>query len=163
RSNATVNETLTVLCNGQPPDIGTDDYQTWINDLVPPGLTSLCFFDAERLDTFSGAEQQNGLMGEALRRLLGLDLVERLQVDLEIKKTISQIEELSGDLLPFCLVPELCQKLGRRLIEEAKGKLRQTTEDLWQERVSSFRQALRKDEIWKGLRLSAQSRAILIE
>src|ERR1051325_4637136 len=38
RSSATVSETLIVLCNGQPPDIGTDDYQTWINDLVPPGL-----------------------------------------------------------------------------------------------------------------------------
>lgn len=82
RNGHNVQETLTVLRDGQRLDIDPADYQTWLNDLVPPGLASLCFFDAERLEALANPEQHNGLLGETLRRLLGLDLVERLQADL---------------------------------------------------------------------------------
>jgi DNA sulfur modification protein DndD len=51
--------------------------------LVPPDVAPLCFFDAELLDSLTAPEQRGGaLLGETLRRLLGLDLVERLQTDL---------------------------------------------------------------------------------
>ncbi len=83
RSGSNVTETLTVLCDGKAPDVDSADYQAWLNELVPHGLAPLCFFDAEHLDTMASAEAHSGLMGEFLRRLLGLDLVERLQSDLE--------------------------------------------------------------------------------
>jgi len=82
RSGHTVREELTLLQNGQPPDVDPEDYQNWLNDLVPPGLTSLCFFDAEQLNALANPERHNGLLGETLLRLLGLDLVERLRSDL---------------------------------------------------------------------------------
>lgn len=249
RNGARVNETLSVLCNGEPPSVDAADYQAWLNELVPTGLAPLCFFDAERLDTLASAEAQGGLMGESLRRLLGLDLVERLHSDLErytvvqgggrkvvgrlreealnhqaaieerearlgelraqaetlssgaseieaaltrqenrlvaeggsyaarrpalqerlakiegeVKKVAAQVEILSSELLPFCLVPELCQQLGRRLIEEAKMQLRRTTEGLWHERVGNFRAALQRDEVWAGVKLSGKIRNVLIE
>ncbi len=83
RSGRNVIETLTVLQNGAPPDVDPADYQIWLSDLVPPGVASLCLFDAERLDALADPQQHNGLLSETLRRLLGLDLVERLQADLE--------------------------------------------------------------------------------
>jgi DNA sulfur modification protein DndD len=82
RSDRNVLETLTVLQDGEPPDVDPADYQTWLNDLVLPGLIPLYFFDAERLDALANPEQHDGVLGETLRRLLGLDLVERLQADL---------------------------------------------------------------------------------
>ncbi|MDQ3651263.1 MAG: AAA family ATPase [Acidobacteriota bacterium] len=249
RSGSNVTETLAVLCNGKPPDVDATDYQSWLNELVPHGLAPLCFFDAEHLDLMASAESHRGLMGESLRRLLGLDLVERLQSDLErytsvqgggrkvverlraealqhqaaieeheeqlrglraqsealaaeaqkieaaltaqenrltaeggnyaarrpalqerlsklegeIKKVTAQIETLSSELLPFCLVPELCQQLGRRLLHEARLHLRRTTEGLWHERVDKFQEALKSGKVWKGLELSDRSRAMLVK
>jgi len=83
RTSRNVLETLTVLQDGEPSDVDPADYQIWLNDLVPPGLASLSFFDAERLDALANPEQHNGLLGKTLHRLLGLDLVERLQADLD--------------------------------------------------------------------------------
>ncbi len=83
RSGSNVLETLIVLCNGRPPDVEPADYQAWLNDLVPPGLAPLCLLDAERLDALANPEQHDGRLSEMVRRLLGLDLVERLEVDLE--------------------------------------------------------------------------------
>ena len=60
-----------------------DDYQVWLNDLVPPGLRRLSFFDAEQLDSWASVDQQNEILNETLERLLGLDLVQRLQTDIE--------------------------------------------------------------------------------
>lgn len=83
REGLRVGETLLVRCDGQPPEVAAADYQAWLNDLVPPGLLSLCLFDAERLDAFSSPEQHDNRLSESLRRLLGLDMVERLQTDLD--------------------------------------------------------------------------------
>lgn len=76
-------ETLHLTQNGQPLTINPEDFQTWLNELIPPGISSLCFFDAERLEDFSSPEQHNKRLSEAIKRLLGLDLVDRLQADLE--------------------------------------------------------------------------------
>lgn len=76
-------EDLEVRCNGQSPDVPPAEYQNWLNDLVPPGLAPVVFFDAERMDALASPEQKGTLLGDTLRRLLGLDLVERLRSDLE--------------------------------------------------------------------------------
>lgn len=78
-----VAEKLRVLCDGNPPDVDAADYQTWINDLVPPRIADLCFFDAEHLDAISDKERSTASLAYALNRLLGLDLIERLRSDLE--------------------------------------------------------------------------------
>lgn len=83
RNGLIVNESLKVLCNGEPPGVDVADYQTWLNDLVPPQFSTLYFFDAERLDAMSSVEHGNVVLSEALRRLFGFDLVERLQSDLD--------------------------------------------------------------------------------
>ncbi|HEX8999493.1 MAG TPA: DNA sulfur modification protein DndD [Blastocatellia bacterium] len=83
RSNEQVTETLKVFRDGQPPEVAPEDYQSWLNDLFPPGLAAVCFFDAEKLEALSHPEHYTALLGLTLRRLLGLDLVERLQADLD--------------------------------------------------------------------------------
>lgn len=80
RSGGNVSESLVVMSNGESPEVNAHDYQTWLNDLIPSGLAPLCFFDAEQLAALAAPEQ--ALLGETLRRLLGLDLAERLQTDL---------------------------------------------------------------------------------
>ncbi len=83
RYGRTVEETLAVYENGKKLEAETGDYQDWINQLVPPGFWPLCFFDAENLDSLAGTDHQNGLLKETVYRLLGLDLIKRLQADLD--------------------------------------------------------------------------------
>ncbi|KAA3663998.1 MAG: DNA sulfur modification protein DndD, partial [Chloroflexi bacterium] len=83
RRGETVDENLIVLQDGVSPEIDKEDYQTWLNDLIPPGVNSVIFFDAEQLDTLASPEQYEALLEETIRRLLGLDLVNRLHRDLD--------------------------------------------------------------------------------
>ncbi len=83
RSGEQVAEALKVFCDGKEPEVAAEDYQNWLNDLFPPGLAAVCFFDAEKLEALSHPEHYSELLGVTLRRLLGLDLVERLQNDLD--------------------------------------------------------------------------------
>ena len=73
-------------------------------DLIPTGTSPLCFFDAEILDALTLPERRGGaLLGDTLRRLLGLDLVERLQGDLTYYTTRQggsrKIEKLRKEIL----------------------------------------------------------------
>src|SRR5260370_11821515 len=79
----TIEETLKVLKDGQPPDVDLTDYQAWIDDLISPGVGSLCFFDAEQLDALASQDQQSDVLRVTLTRLLGLDWVQYLEQDLD--------------------------------------------------------------------------------
>ena len=81
--------------------------QGFLNELVPIGVSELFFFDGEKIAEL--AEDDSGTaLGDAIHRLLGLDLVERLRSDLRIymlnterkaasKDTARKIEDLQQD------------------------------------------------------------------
>lgn len=82
RNSRVVAESIEVLQDSQLLAAQAADAQAWINDLFPPNMARLCFFDAEDLNALAGADQSNPALGEALQRLLGLDLIQRAQADL---------------------------------------------------------------------------------
>jgi DNA sulfur modification protein DndD len=62
-------------------DLPESAWQDFLDGLVPPGVANLFLFDGERIQAL--AEDESGeRLGEAVRRLLGLDLVGRLRDDL---------------------------------------------------------------------------------
>lgn len=62
-------------------DLPESAWQDFLDGLVPPGVANLFLFDGERIQAL--AEDDSGQrLGEAVRRLLGLDLVGRLRDDL---------------------------------------------------------------------------------
>lgn len=238
-------EELDVRCNGKSPDVPSSEHQNWLNDLVPPGLAPVIFFDAERMDALASSEQKGALLGETLQRLLGLDLVERLCSDLEyntrrragldaealrnevlrrqasldalgahlihlqssadmlvqeqgeleitlareerrlmaeggayaaqrplierrledigteIKTFSEELHELSAGLLPFALVPELCQSLKAQLVREAEIHRRTIAGELWQERLVRAETMLQDEDLWQGVSVSLHQRADL--
>ena len=83
RYEHTFKEDLSILRDGQPLDVNPTDYQTWIDDLIPPGIGLLCFFDAEQLNALANEDQQSKVLKETLNRLLGLDWVYHLETDLQ--------------------------------------------------------------------------------
>jgi len=58
-----------------------DDF---LRDLIPPGVSQLYFFDGEKIQQLAESDDDDTALSEAIRSLLGLDLVERLSGDLQV-------------------------------------------------------------------------------
>ena len=79
-----VHETLSLSEDGEPQhSLSAEACQGFLSELVPIGVSELFFFDGEKIAEL--AEDDSGeALGEAIHRLLGLDLVERLRNDLRV-------------------------------------------------------------------------------
>ena len=60
-----------------------DERETLFRELVPPGLTSIFFFDGEKISALAEDTGANPLFAETVNALLGLNLIDQLQRDLD--------------------------------------------------------------------------------
>ena len=85
RGGAGVREGIRVLRDGQPLDeVDSALWSDFVRSLVPPGVAQLFFFDGEKIKRLAEEETESLALGESIKALLGLDLVERLQADLDV-------------------------------------------------------------------------------
>lgn len=85
RGGAGVKEDIRVLRDDEPlDDVDSELWSDFVRSLVPPGVAQLFFFDGERIKRLAEEETEALALGESIKALLGLDLVERLQADLDI-------------------------------------------------------------------------------
>ena len=84
KRTASVEERLRIWRDGEPlRGVDREDAQAFLNELVPLGVSDPFFFDGEKIAEL--AEDRDGsALGDAIRRLVGIDLVERLRADLGI-------------------------------------------------------------------------------
>ena len=82
-----VSTSLEILRDDIPLDeIDRENAEEFLRDLVPPGVAQLYFFDGEKIQELAEAEDVDLALSEAIKNLLGLELVDRLQADLRIYK-----------------------------------------------------------------------------
>jgi DNA sulfur modification protein DndD len=82
-----VSSSLEILRDNIPLDeIDRENAEEFLRDLVPPGVAQLYFFDGEKIQELAEAEDVDVALSEAIKNLLGLELVDRLQADLRIYK-----------------------------------------------------------------------------
>jgi len=78
-------ENLEVRRNGQiPSELNEDQWQDFLKELVPPGVSQLFFFDGEKIQELASAVESDTDFEDSMYSLLGLDLIERLDTDLSI-------------------------------------------------------------------------------
>lgn len=78
-------ENLEVRRNGQiPSELNEDQWQDFLKELVPPGVSQLFFFDGEKIQELASAVESDADFEDSMYSLLGLDLIERLDTDLSI-------------------------------------------------------------------------------
>ena len=95
-SGGKVTEFLKIEEDGSPrSEMSLDQCQGFLNELVPIGVSELFFFDGEKIKDL--AEEQGGhALGSAIKKLLGLDLLETLVADLGIVIRELSKKSLSG-------------------------------------------------------------------
>lgn len=114
---------LTLQQDGQPRnELSYDQCQGFLNELIPHGVADLFFFDGEKIAELAEDESGN-ILRTAVRRLLGLDLIAKLQTDLMIFVKRQQTAQLGGSQQQQVEVLETKTKTlavqAEKLLEEA--------------------------------------------
>lgn len=92
-----VDEAMSVLRDGKPlEDVDSEFWDDFVRSLVPPGLSQLFFFDGEKIQKLARDGSEAEALAEAIKALLGLDLVERLGSDLDVYVSRRMREEAKG-------------------------------------------------------------------
>lgn len=77
-----VNEELLLAKDGAPIDeVPADEWQNFLQELIPPGVSQLFFFDGEKIAEIASDDPDDALAG-AVKGLLGIELVGRLRTDI---------------------------------------------------------------------------------
>jgi DNA sulfur modification protein DndD len=69
--------------DGNEPYLVDEQAQAFLSQLVPPGVAQFFFFDGEKISALA-KDDSDAVLADAIRRLLGLDLVDRLNSDLSV-------------------------------------------------------------------------------
>lgn len=99
-------EDLEMRRNGKvPSELDVDQCQDFLQQLVPPGVAQLFFFDGEKIQELATAVESDDSFTDSMYSLLGLDLVERLDTDLSIyvsqKLDDSGVEGINHDIKEY--------------------------------------------------------------
>jgi DNA sulfur modification protein DndD len=85
RNGSRIAETLSIDRNGKTlEDVEAENWQDFIRELIPPGVSQLFFFDGEKIQQLAEDATDQHALAEAIKSLLGIDIVERLQADLRL-------------------------------------------------------------------------------
>jgi DNA sulfur modification protein DndD len=132
-----VNETFTVILNGERDDVLAEDWNDHLEGLLPLEIASLNFFDGEKTDELATPEQSREVIRSAIRGLLGLGILERLEADLKVlirRKQDEAIGETASEAL-LGAEAELSALLDRRAslvleVAEVRTSLERAYEEL---------------------------------
>lgn len=104
-SSDQLSESLSLSKDGEYLDeLNYEQCQSFLNEMIPPGVADLFLFDGEKIAEL--AEDSNGAaLGGALKKLVGIDLLETLQTDLKatqrrsLKRNASEVSLTEIDTL----------------------------------------------------------------
>ena len=86
-------ERFEVLKNRRRDDALAKNWIAQVEDLIPPNIANLFLFDGEQVEGYAAPENSARLIGTAVHNLLGLDVVEQLDKDLQTYQRRKRGEE----------------------------------------------------------------------
>lgn len=177
RGGSGVKEGIRVLRDDEPlDDVESELWSEFVRSLVPPGVAQLFFFDGEKIKRLAEEETEAIALGESIKGLLGLDLVERLQADLDVfsakqmKRTARvqaarRLKELDKELKKLHGELKKIDEDSARLSDahsELEGRISDVEERLAQsgEGLATRREDLRQEEANLSAELSATEKGV---
>jgi len=87
----TIKEGMEVIHNGQLDTVMTGQWYEYVDEFIPLSISSLFFFDGEKIEALADPEGSADLLRTGITSLLGLDIVDKLGIDLNalLRKGIS--------------------------------------------------------------------------
>ena len=77
-------DSIELTCDGETvDDILPEDWDHYLEDMIPSGISQLFFFDGEKIQDIADDTSTDGLR-DSIRSLLGLDLIDQLRSDLAL-------------------------------------------------------------------------------
>jgi DNA sulfur modification protein DndD len=135
-------------------DLDHSHWDDFLRELIPPGLSQLFFFDGEKIQRLAD-EQDSTELGQSVKSLLNLDLVDRLSVDLQVYLG-KQAKEVARDIEREEIerLEGIREGLRERLehLQTERASLQATKIDFLSSRVESIERRLRAEgsELAKG-------------
>lgn len=80
---------------GDAPLLDGEAAQGFLAQLIPPGISQFFFFDGERIAELAN-DSSDEVLADAIRRLLGLDIADRLDSDLSVYLRIRRAEGMDS-------------------------------------------------------------------
>ncbi len=78
-----VAESIELEKDGQTiTSVPREEWHNFLQELIPPGLSQLFFFDGEKIQEIADGSGEEEYLADAVRGLLGIELVNRLRTDL---------------------------------------------------------------------------------
>lgn len=128
-------DTLGVLVDDWPDTALAQIWDERIEDLLPLGISNLFLFDGEQVKELAEQDVPPPVVVEAMRSLLGLELAERLSVDIDI--LVNRKRKALADTQELLSIEEIEQKLlfqqeeyqaAKQALSAIQNKLEQTQE-----------------------------------
>lgn len=133
--NNRVREVFEVVVDGQLDQVLTSEWGEYIEELLPPRIAPLFFFDGEKIEHFADLDRSSEIISTGINALLGLDIVERLKVDLEVLEARKLANSGGTDLRE-----EL--SLAEAELEDVEQQARSANERVASARVTAERSSL---------------------
>lgn len=77
-------ERFEVLRNGRFEPALAENWISHVEELMPANIAHLFLFDGEQIESYASFENSSALIGAAIQNLLGLDVVDQLEKDLQV-------------------------------------------------------------------------------
>lgn len=135
-----IEESIRVARDGEPDPILTEHWDEVVEAYLPVSISNLFFFDGEQIKELAEGSNAAQILGTAIRSLLGLDLVDRLEGDLKtferrkksegldaeaakkLKLAEQELRELDGQLEKLALERGCLTNEAGRLAKDARQK-----------------------------------------
>lgn len=92
-----VKENFEVLLDEQLDPVLTSQWAEFVEEMLPPRIAPLFFFDGEKIEQFADLKRSAEIISVAIKGLLGLDIVERLEVDLAVLERRKVADQARGE------------------------------------------------------------------
>lgn len=100
--NGRCRERFSVRRNGEMQPVLADNWAAQVEDYFPTNIAHLFLFDGEQVEAYASQQNSSALLGSAIQNLLGLDIVDRLEKDLQLyerRKRAETNEDVSDGLI----------------------------------------------------------------
>jgi DNA sulfur modification protein DndD len=167
-----IREQVSILKDAVADNWLAGNWNQLVEDLIPLGISQLCFFDAEKIRFIAEDDQDVLHLGSAIKSLMGLDLAERLVSDVRtlqerigkrIGKLVDQkdVEKLDEALQAKQedvdrVVQEVAglenlREAANRRLRNAEGRFAKLGGPHWQHRETNQRQLLELEQELRGI------------